>query len=991
MIVKCVHCLTHVMPTKSGHCPACRLSIENRADISCAAGTDDVPDAPLVEMNAPERQKSPSASTSESPAEVTSPEVPLDADSRRDYSREFELAWSRGIPDINDFLPDDQRDKAERSRHSVLIALIERDLRARWCPGLLPWTSPQDLSGLTLPERRPLEDYIRGYPELGTLAELPIQLVVAEFRARLDAGDSPQLKEYLGGDPARDETIVDALLPLLQQKRVRPVLCNGMLAVLGRSLQSLFFIGFLGGLFKSSFAGPGNATPATYYFAVSGIGSLIVALMALGKFHPHDVRKIIAWRWPSLLHTIISIALPIPCFFLACSVSAVRLTVWDALSVSAIDWSFHEKAYIELAGEPFWLMLLIGCLLPALAEEIFFRAFVGRGLIKAYGVTAGVLLTSLIFGLFHVRPGHVVFAFVFGIVLHFLYLMTKSLFAPMLLHALNNLLAFTEIRWEQSGFFNPTQDGSVYIPVDVLLISLLTFSLLLFLLGKTRCRWMVAGIRPWTPGFVSAEMPPALIPASAMTTESPRRLKLFAAISFTGVVLLSGMTIIRWLGLTCANLALQQIDAGKSEEADESSQLALSWAPELAWCHAARGWVLAQKRDFPRALECCARANEIDPALGYTHTVLGWIGYLTEKYNRSIDDCDTAIRLNHQDSFAYAVRGAANFCLDEFEVAIRDSSRAIGIQIDSPLAYAIRGASRVERGQLDAAMKDLSRAIELDSTDPFSWSWRSRIKYERDDFAGAIEDSRKALTIDSENVISHYYLGNSLEATQDIAGAIESLSRYLELVEDDTVLLTRARLLHQSGNTSLAVADLDALISRYSEDEKLYVLRVQAYHTLGQHDAAARDERKIDQIRSAEQVQEIWSLINAGRYDQATNQVAEALLRWPDFAELHAARAAVHWHLQEFDAGIADYTTALNIDPNNAGFLEDRGNLYRQLKDYPSAISDLSRAIQCQPTRSSAYRSRGQAYLENGQQTNADADFSTATSLDMVQRTDHAE
>jgi hypothetical protein len=79
---------------------------------------------------------------------------------------------------------------------------------------------------------------------------------------------------------------------------------------------------------------------------------------------------------------------------------------------------------------------------PGVVEELWCRGFLGRGLVGRYGWPAGILLASLFFGLLHMYPlGYVLVTAVMGVGLHLVYLASRSLWVPMVLHTLNNSLA----------------------------------------------------------------------------------------------------------------------------------------------------------------------------------------------------------------------------------------------------------------------------------------------------------------------------------------------------------------------------------------------------------------------------------------------------------------------------------------------------------------------------------------------------------------------
>jgi membrane protease YdiL (CAAX protease family) len=87
---------------------------------------------------------------------------------------------------------------------------------------------------------------------------------------------------------------------------------------------------------------------------------------------------------------------------------------------------------------PMLVSLLAVSIGPGVVEELWCRGFLGRGLTARYGMKAGVLLTSLLFGLLHVEPALVPTITLMGIYLHFVYLMSRSIWISILLHVLNN-------------------------------------------------------------------------------------------------------------------------------------------------------------------------------------------------------------------------------------------------------------------------------------------------------------------------------------------------------------------------------------------------------------------------------------------------------------------------------------------------------------------------------------------------------------------------
>ena len=100
------------------------------------------------------------------------------------------------------------------------------------------------------------------------------------------------------------------------------------------------------------------------------------------------------------------------------------------------------------ADESALLAVLTGVFVIAIApvvEELFFRGFLHRGLRNSWGVPLGVLGSAVIFSGIHFAPDKFVPLFFLSVALALLYEKTGSLWPCIMLHALNNAIAFAVI------------------------------------------------------------------------------------------------------------------------------------------------------------------------------------------------------------------------------------------------------------------------------------------------------------------------------------------------------------------------------------------------------------------------------------------------------------------------------------------------------------------------------------------------------------------
>lgn len=108
----------------------------------------------------------------------------------------------------------------------------------------------------------------------------------------------------------------------------------------------------------------------------------------------------------------------------------------------------YMEALSSLMGRGGWMMLTSIVLAPIL-EEILFRGIVQDSLTYKYGPLRGILLGAAVFGIVHIIPQQVINAFLIGLVLGYIYYRTRSLIPVMVIHCVNNAIAY--FTWVLSG------------------------------------------------------------------------------------------------------------------------------------------------------------------------------------------------------------------------------------------------------------------------------------------------------------------------------------------------------------------------------------------------------------------------------------------------------------------------------------------------------------------------------------------------------------
>lgn len=237
---------------------------------------------------------------------------------------------------------------------------------------------------------------------------------------------------------------------------------------------------------------------------VIGFSWLIIRLI-VGR----DWKRQLALRRPSLSHAILTLA-GFPAFVLLGNIAyQVLRKILQVPSLADFGLTGMEEM-VQVFGQWPWAFatLVIG-LGPGIGEELWCRGFLGRGLIGNYGVVFGIFASSFFFGFIHLDPCQGAMAMIMGFWLHFVYLTTRSLLMPMLLHTLNNSLGVVASRIEPLRLLDAEPQA---IPVMIYVSSALLLVGVAYALYQSRAR--LAAKSPeqplvWRPAFEGVEYPPA--------------------------------------------------------------------------------------------------------------------------------------------------------------------------------------------------------------------------------------------------------------------------------------------------------------------------------------------------------------------------------------------------------------------------------------------------------------------------------------------------
>ncbi len=129
-------------------------------------------------------------------------------------------------------------------------------------------------------------------------------------------------------------------------------------------------------------------------------------------------------------------------------------------------------------------------------------------------------------------------------------------------------------------------------------------------------------------------------------------------------------------------------------------------------------------------------------------------------------------------------------------------------------------------------------------------------------------------------------------------------------------------------------------------------------------------------------------LILMGDYKGASKIVDDGIKNNPDFAPYYLTRGKINVFKEKFDNAIEDFDLALDLNKTNHNkelenmVYVNRGAAYQKIFENDKALADYSKAIEMNPNNPNVYMYRGFLYYQNNEFATAIVDFDMVLEID---------
>ncbi|WP_053539296.1 serine protease [Anabaena sp. WA102] len=286
-------------------------------------------------------------------------------------------------------------------------------------------------------------------------------------------------------------------------------------------------------------------------------------------------------------------------------------------------------------------------------------------------------------------------------------------------------------------------------------------------------------------------------------------------------------------------------------------------------------------------------------------------------------------------------------------------------------------ANQLWRSQKYAeAIKAVDKAISKKPNFYQAWYFKGMIFSSEKKYPESIAAYDKALKINPNFAQAWKERSHSLLQSDKSSEALVSLDKAIALSPNQFDLYAwRGRVLFFLQRFPEAIDSANQSIKIYPHFSA-YGIRAFAYLLLG--------ERGSQYFNLKEQKQGIADFTEAIRI--APNEIISlmnvAIQFDPKNADNYLFRGFVYALLNKFQEATADFTQAIKIDPKNAAYYVVRGAAYGELENYKQAVDDYTQAIQLDPKNPTYYRDRGDNYYELKDYKQAINDYTQAIKID---------
>ncbi|MBI3272241.1 MAG: tetratricopeptide repeat protein [Planctomycetes bacterium] len=420
---------------------------------------------------------------------------------------------------------------------------------------------------------------------------------------------------------------------------------------------------------------------------------------------------------------------------------------------------------------------------------------------------------------------------------------------------------------------------------------------------------------------------------------------------------------------------------------------------------ARRGMAYRFVGQLQRALEALDRALQLNPAAIRAYRNRSIVRRELNDLRGAREDAEKAIALNARYAEAYVQRGILRQAESAGRLSLADFEKAIELNMHILEAWLARATYHMGRRQFHLAIEDLDSAVSHWPGEPTPLWLRAVSREQFGQIAGAVDDYLRALQADEGYVDRWYEQEGPASSRKCVLGKKQLAEALRRRPADPRFLFYRGRYRESKGQALLALQDYRRALELEPNLEKAYAERWRGYQEDRERRLAAEIARLCEQEPVPPAPASAGNGPTTGGAGTGPGATTPAPLEPPPddagagaWAEYEAAemlverkssdpgsyllRGQARLGLEDVPGALADFTRAVELDPNCGEAYRLRAPLRALQGDLAGARRDLDEAVQLNPRNASAYYDRAILLRDRAEGAAALHDLDTALKLE---------
>lgn len=162
----------------------------------------------------------------------------------------------------------------------------------------------------------------------------------------------------------------------------------------------------------------------------------------------------------------------------------IVIAIIHLIMPSAFERYNEISGVFDMSTAPAWLMILTVCIVGPIAEEVMFRGMIYGCIRRSFGMWPAVIISAVLFGVYHMNLVQGIYATVLGVVLALVYEKTQTIYGSIIFHVVFNTSSYV-VSWFEKAI---SESGSRFIETSYIFLGLISIAIVWILVKRIEYR-----------------------------------------------------------------------------------------------------------------------------------------------------------------------------------------------------------------------------------------------------------------------------------------------------------------------------------------------------------------------------------------------------------------------------------------------------------------------------------------------------------------------